>query len=82
MINFVVGEFTLTFPQNAKYEIFNDPANYYGIIFDYCGKRYQVLECMLGTRMIINGEEGECRDMPFHLGTAHFLPDFIRCVKQ
>lgn len=81
MLRFKIGGFALSFPTNVKFDTFNDPENYYGIIFPSNGNRYQIVDCKLGTRIIINGKEGECKDMPFNLGTAEFLPDFVRVKK-
>lgn len=73
-----IGKYLFIFPESLKYEIINEPGDYYGVIF-YDGKyKYQVLDCKLGYRLLINGEEGEYRDLPFHNGTTHFLPDCIQ----
>lgn len=80
-LKFKIGGFVLSFPRNVLFDTFNDPENYYGIIFPTAGYRYQVVDCKLGTRIIINGKEGECKDMPFNLGTAEFLPEFVKVNK-
>lgn len=78
-IKFKIGDFILFFPTNIVFETFNDPNNYYGIIFFNDKYKYQVLESKLGTRLLINSiNMGECKDMPFNNKTIHFLPDFIQ----
>lgn len=77
-IKFRIGDFLLFFPTNVKFETFNYPQDYYGIIFAHNGKKFQVIECKLGTRLLINGKEGESKDLPFNNGTWGFLPDFIK----
>jgi len=80
-IKFKIEKFILTIPTDIKFETFNDPKNYYGIIFKYKSYKYEIVDCLLGPRIIINGKEGECKDMPFNLGTASFLPEFITVSK-
>ncbi len=80
MIYYNVGQYILKFPDNCKYEIFNDPNQYHGIIFISGKYKYQIIDCLLGTRLIINGDLGEMRDMPFNRNTMSFLPDFVTVV--
>lgn len=80
-LKFKVADFSLSFPTTVSFETFNDPENYYGIIFFHKKYKYEVLECRLGSRIIINGDMGECKDMPFNMGTAEFLPEFIKVKK-
>jgi hypothetical protein len=77
-LEFKVGNFMLTFPTNVVFETFNDPENYYGVIFRREEYKYEVIDCKLGTRLLINGQQGEARDIPFNLGTANLLPNFIK----
>lgn len=77
-IKFKVGEFVLFFSTNVLFETFNDPKNFYGVVFFYDKHRFEVMESAIGTRLLISGQNGESRDLPFHLGTAHLLPDFIK----
>ncbi len=77
-LDFKVGNFILSFPTNIKFDTFNDPKNYYGIIFHYEKYKFEVMESKIGARLLINGVMGESKDLPFHEGTAHFLPDFIK----
>lgn len=79
-INFKVGSFNLVFSNDIKFETFDDPENYYGIIFHHNKKKYEVIECKLGTRLIISGKEGEFQDMPFNQKTCKFLPDFVNII--
>lgn len=77
-VKFKVGDFILFFPTSIKFETFNDPENYYGIIFFQDKCKYQVLESKIGIRLLINGSDGTAKDLPFHDGTSHFLPDFVK----
>lgn len=77
LLKFTIGKFTLHFSNKIYFETFNDPDNYYGITFHINGKRYQVIESKLGTRLLINGAEGEAKDIPFNDNTVGFLPDGI-----
>lgn len=74
-----VGTFLLSFDREVKHETHADEHSH-GITFFASGKRYEVVECLLGTRLIINStvEFGHLQDMPFHEGTATFLPDGVR----
>jgi hypothetical protein len=80
-LNFKVGDFVLTFPTNIRFETYNVPENYYGLIFFHNNYKYDIVDCKLGTRIIINGREGDSKDMPFNLGTAEFLPDCVKVKK-
>lgn len=80
-LDFRVGDFILSFPTNIRFDTFNDPKNYYGIIFYYENYRFEVIESQIGTRLLINGKLGEAKDLPFSERTAHFLPSFIATNK-
>ena len=76
-----IGSFKLSFPVEINFETFEDPGNCYGVIFRTNEYRYQVLDSKLGTRIFVNGREGEVRDMPFNEGTARWLPECIVTVR-
>lgn len=73
----MVENFVLSFPNTTRFETFNDPENYYGIIFKRDKEKYEVLDCRLGPRLLINNKDG-VKDIPFHMGTAGLLPNFIK----
>ena len=77
-LDFKVGDFILSFPTDIKFDTFNDPVNYYGIIFHYEKYKFEVMESKIGIRLLISGTMGESKDLPFHKGTAHFLPNFVK----
>lgn len=72
-----IGDYILSLPCEVKFETFNDPNNCYGIVFTHHKTKFQVVHSKLGTRLLINGGEGDVRDLPFNLDTAYFLPDFV-----
>lgn len=74
-----VGTFLLSFDTNITHQTHADEHSH-GISFFASGKKYEVVECLLGTRLIINStvEFGHLQDMPFHEGTSELLPSGIR----
>lgn len=76
-LKFKIGEWVLYFPTTIQFETFNRPGDYYGIDFHHDKYKFEVIESKLGTRLLINGNLGEGKDLPFNKSTAHFLPDFV-----
>lgn len=76
-LDFKVGGYIISFPSNIKFDTFNDPENYYGINFYHNKYKFEIIESKIGTRLLINGDLGEAKDLPFNKNTAHFLPEFI-----
>lgn len=72
---------SLQFPDDFPVKVFHSEHNQ-GISFDLPPLRYEIISSPLGIRLLINGAEGEMRDLPFHPGTFHFLPDFIEVSIQ
>lgn len=73
-----IGGFRLTSPDDLKLETFECPA-YRGVGFTWNGVKFEVLEnVLLGPRLLISEGLGWLRDMPFHAGTAGFIPDVVR----
>jgi hypothetical protein len=77
MLEYKIGSFLISMPPELKVQAF-DEEDYRGIIFYYERYRYEVLKSRLGTRLLINGREGEMRDIPFNMKTANMLPDFVK----
>lgn len=73
-----VGGYELSF-NDIEHETFSCKDNN-GVTFIKDGYRYQVVDCLLGVRLIINSntEYGFLKDMPFHKGTWEFLPAEVR----
>lgn len=81
---FYVGNFLLIWDienDAVKFTVFDDPDNYYGITFTHGKWKTEVIECKLGTRILIMGDIGECRDIPFHEGTWHLLPKGVKAER-
>lgn len=76
-----VGLYVLSFPDDLAHSTFECP-DYYGVRFLIEGVTYDVLcNKHMGERINISEGLGCLRDMPFHLGTARFLPDCITTEK-
>lgn len=70
-----IGRFMLSFDKDLRFETYDSPGNYYGVIFFTSdGSRFDVLDGLMGERLLLNYPDGTSKDMPFHLGTASFLP--------
>lgn len=73
-----IGGFRLTFPKDLEIETYECP-DYRGVSFHVNGVKFDVLDNVaLGPRILISEGLGWLRDMPFHAGTARFLPDVVR----
>ena len=69
----LVGKFQITFDPRLGFDVYDSSPDYYGIKFTQDGNTYDVTcHIHLGERLVISGKIS--RDMPFHLGTASFLP--------
>jgi len=80
-MEYKIGRFILTFPDDIGYYICNDESGE-GIRFHIDGKRYEMLNSLLGMRLLINWDEFSWKDIPFHEGTTYILPDIIevKCI--
>lgn len=79
VLEFRIGAHILSFtPARVNFETFNLVGNYYGIIFIEKTGRYEIIYSKMGTRLLLNSSNGESRDLPFHSGTWHFLPDTVK----
>lgn len=74
-----IGRFLVSFEGDFKLLRYEEP-DFYGVVIRHDGWIYDVL-CNrgMGERIIISGEVPgphayHYRDMPFHMGTASFLP--------
>lgn len=73
-INHTLNKYLLSFEDTVKNEIFHEPG-IYGIRFFVDGKVYELLHNeFLGDRLLINGNVGEVKDLPFYNKTFAFLP--------
>ena len=76
-----LGRFELEYPDSLVVQHYSCK-DYRGIQFVYESVKYDVLDNIhMGERIIISEGEGCFRDMPFHLGTASFLPACVKTVK-
>jgi hypothetical protein len=82
MKQFNFQDFYILFPDQMQFEPFEELPDYYGIIFDVKGMKHQIIHHMdLGYRILIYiTGEGMSRDIPFHKGTEHFLPEGVKVV--
>lgn len=72
-----IGGFRLTFPKDLEIETYECP-DYHGASFTWNGVKFDVLDnVLLGPRLIISEGPGWLRDMPFHAGTAGFIPAIV-----
>lgn len=80
MNSFCAGPYELRWPEHARANPYDDRPHYHGIVFVDGSTTYDVcVNPTLGLRLIITRTDvfGVSRDLPFHLGTARFLPDWI-----
>lgn len=86
----VIGNNLFMFDSNIKFETYKNEW-YYGIIFYIDGQgdglmckdaRYDIVHHyhMDWERLIINDKQG-WKDIPFHEGTFHFLPEQIKVLR-
>lgn len=76
-----IGRYMLSFPEDTQHETYSC-YDYYGVIFHVEGVKYEVLaNRYMGERIYVSEGEGCWKDMPFHMGTAGFLPDCITTEK-
>lgn len=69
-----IGDYVLRFPDTTAYETFSCK-DYYGVTFTAGRAKYDVLHNhLMGERLNISEGPGCLKDIPFHLGTATFLP--------
>ncbi len=83
-IEIELQNFIFIFPDNIKFEIFNIPGSYSG--FNICDQKYEyeLIDGLMGLRLLITSVDPnttDTRDLPFHDGTKHFLPDFVKCTQ-
>ncbi len=76
LVQVQVGRFKVSFSGSELYYMTFECVDYNGVILADFTHRYEVLNGVLGERLLITRkhEFGFCQDLPFHLGTAHFLP--------
>lgn len=74
-----IDRFVLEFDDSVKHERF-ECEDYRGVKFFENGYRYEILDCLLGIRLIVNHDDqlGFFKDMPFHEGTWGLLPSAVR----
>lgn len=77
--------YLISFDDSIQYEEFKEQESY-GIIFRIHNSRYEVIHCLLGDRLLLSlnyqsGFPTEWKDIPFHMGTARFLPDEIQVTE-
>ena len=78
MNEFIFENFIVKFPVDLKHFIFKDK-DYYGIIFYYKDKKYELIHNYIGlTRILINGPNFWNQDLPFNKNTILFLPETIK----
>ncbi len=81
MQNVRVGHYQFSFPDDLKIEII-DEKDIQGVACSDQKNKYQILDCLLGLRLLINGiDDYSCRDMPLNDGTIYFLPKFVKIEK-
>ena len=74
-----LSSYTFQLPDDKRAD-FIEEKDLKGFAFYDSEYKYEVLDCILGMRLLINSYPeyaGYCRDIPFNLNTAMFLPDFI-----
>lgn len=74
-----LDRFVLSFDEKVRHETF-ECSSYRGITFFVEGFRYEVIQSLLGVRLLVTSEDksGYLRDLPFHEGTWRFLPEAVR----
>jgi len=78
---YTFNEYLIEFDPNTNFSIF-DEGEFRGIHFTHGTMKYEVLNCVLGERLLINcSETYYSKDLPFNLSTAHFLPLFVKVRK-
>jgi hypothetical protein len=79
-----VGAYRIVFSK-IVFEEHDDNREIYGVKFFHNGFVYDVLcNLHMGERLLITQEPatGYLRDMPFHLGTARFLPECVKVTRR
>lgn len=79
---FYLDKYIIIFKPCLKHETFKNEWNY-GIIFHIDYDQYEIINGQIGFRLLINKNfnkwfsDSEWRDVPFHPGTFHLLPDGV-----
>lgn len=77
-----IGDYLIRIPDDIVLTPF-ECTDYYGVQLVVGGVKYDVLANQyMGERILISEGYGSTRDMPFHLGTAGFLPTGIEVTKK
>lgn len=79
IINIDFDQYTLSFDDSIQHTVFKQ-SNSHGISFTIGHDRFELIHSIMGNRILINIGTmiGNCRDIPFHIDTAHFLPENIK----
>lgn len=80
-IFFAFDKYMIQFPFNLKFKLY-DEHYFNGIIFYKGDYRYDLCHNVVDwNRIIISCKDGSYKDLPFHEGTWHFLPDGVTIRK-
>lgn len=75
---YVLDKWLVNYPTNIEAETFAYEPDYYGIIFFIDKIRYELIHNRhLGSRILINGSDGSCRDIPLNNSSISILPPII-----